>query len=72
MINFKIKGEKIELSKLLKATGLAESGGAAKHAVTSGLVSVNGNIETKSSCKIKINDQIEFNQRLSLWNPVHE
>jgi len=47
MITFKIKGEYIELIALLKATGIAETSGHAKHLVDEGEVQRNGEIEKK-------------------------
>jgi len=51
--SFKIKGEFIELYKLLKVVGLAESGSAAKQLITEGQVCVNGTVETRKGCKIR-------------------
>lgn len=59
MIRFKLEGESIELAKLLKLTGLAESGGMAKHLIRSGEVKVNGVTETKKACKITAGSKIE-------------
>ena len=42
MEEFEIKGDYIELIALLKATGIAETGGQAKGMVDEGLVKVNG------------------------------
>ena len=44
---FEVKGEFIKLDALLKATGLAVTGGAAKEMIASGAVSVNGQKETR-------------------------
>jgi ribosome-associated protein len=49
---FKIKGEFIELIALLKATGIAETGGQAKLMVEEGLVKVNGEVETRKRAKL--------------------
>jgi ribosome-associated protein len=53
MINFKLNQEYIELYILLKLTSMADSGGAAKHAIAEGHVTVDGNIETRKACKIR-------------------
>jgi len=45
--------EFIELHKLLKFMGVAESGGEAKAMVASGLVSVDGTVELRKACKIR-------------------
>ena len=55
-----ISGENIELYKLLKLEGLCHSGGAAKLAISEGLVRVNGEIETRKRKKIVATDVIEF------------
>ncbi len=57
-----ISGDNIELYKVLKLEGLCHSGGAAKLAISEGLVSVNGNIETRKRKKIVDGDLIEFEQ----------
>ena len=54
MEEFKLEGaEYIELKSLLKVTNLVETGGAAKAAITEGLVKVNGEVETRKANKIK-------------------
>ena len=53
-IDFELRGEHITLDALLKATGLASSGGAAKLMVTNGLVQVDGQIELRKTCKIRV------------------
>lgn len=54
-----LESEFVELYKILKFEGIAESGGAAKQAIANGLVSVNGEIETRKRKKISAGDQIE-------------
>ncbi len=53
LIDFELRGEYITLDALLKATGLAQSGGAAKQMVGAGLVQVNGQQELRKTCKIR-------------------
>jgi ribosome-associated protein len=53
-IDFELRGEFITLDALLKATGLASSGGAAKAMVADGLVQVDGQIELRKTCKIRV------------------
>ena len=53
LIDFKLRGEYITLDALLKATGLAPSGGVAKLMVADGLVQVNGRNELRKTCKIR-------------------
>ena len=52
-IDFELRGEFITLDTLLKATGLAESGGRAKAMVAQGLVQVDGQSETRKTCKLR-------------------
>ncbi len=53
-IDFELRGEYITLDNLLKATGLAGSGGAAKAMVAEGVVQVDGRDELRKTCKIRI------------------
>ncbi|MBU3917923.1 RNA-binding S4 domain-containing protein [bacterium] len=57
---FVLKGEYIELIKLLKATGLCESGGQAKAVTSDGMVKVDGNTELRKKCKIRKGQRVEF------------
>jgi ribosome-associated protein len=50
----------IELFKILKFEGLANSGGQAKLMIADGLVKLNGKVETQKSKKILSGDIIEF------------
>ena len=59
-IALQIKGEYIELIKLLKLLRLVESGGIAKLVVEDGMVSLNGEVEYRKRAKIRVGDQIEF------------
>ena len=60
-LSFSLRGEFIELCKLLKATGVCESGGSAKYAVSQDMVKVDGQIETRKGCKIHRGSRIEYN-----------
>jgi ribosome-associated protein len=53
LIDFDLRGEYITLDALLKATGLAPSGGVAKLMVADGLVQVDGFDELRKTCKIR-------------------
>ncbi len=55
-----INKEPVELYKLLKFEGLADSGGEAKQAVASGQVTLNGSPELQKRKKIVAGDVIEF------------
>ncbi len=52
-VDFELRGEYITLDALLKATGLAPSGGVAKLMVADGLVQVDGREELRKTCKIR-------------------
>jgi ribosome-associated protein len=52
-ITFELRGDFIALDSLLKATGLADSGGRAKTMVSEGMVQVNGQDELRKTCKIR-------------------
>ena len=60
MAKISIKGEYIELIKLLKATGLCDTGGAAKIAVDEGAVKVEGAVESRKRCKIRRGQVVEI------------
>jgi len=53
IIDFELRGEYITLDALLKATGLAGSGGGAKAMVAAGKVQVDGRDELRKTCKIR-------------------
>jgi len=52
-IDFELRGEFITLDRLLKATGLADSGGNAKAMVAAGKVQVDGREELRKTCKLR-------------------
>lgn len=58
-IDFELRGEHIALDSLLKATGLAESGGAAKPMIAAGAVRVDGEVELRRGCKLKAGQVVE-------------
>ena len=53
LIDFELRGEFITLDRLLKATGIAASGGAAKGMVADGRVQVDGRDELRKTCKLR-------------------
>lgn len=58
---FKLEGkEYIELNDLLKVTGLFESGGAAKIAISEGLVTVDGHPELRRRCKLRAGQVVGY------------
>jgi ribosome-associated protein len=52
-IDFELRGEFIPLDALLKATGLADNGGAAKALVAAGKVQVDGQQELRKTAKLR-------------------
>lgn len=60
METFKIEGNYIELIGLLKATGIAETGGHAKFIVDEGIVLRNGEPELRKRAKLVAGDVIEI------------
>ena len=59
-IDFELEGEYVELNQLLKLVGLCDSGGAGKALVASGEVRVDGQIELRKTCKIRIGQVVEL------------
>jgi ribosome-associated protein len=55
-----ITKEPVELYKILKFEGLVESGGEAKAVIEQGLVTVNGEVETRKRKQIVAGDVITF------------
>jgi ribosome-associated protein len=53
IIDFELRGEYIALDALLKATGLAPSGGAARQCIVEGQVQVDGKVELRKTAKIR-------------------
>jgi ribosome-associated protein len=61
---FIIEGEHIELMALLKAVGIAETGGHAKHIIDAEMVFRNGEVETRRRAKIIKGDTIEISDNV--------
>lgn len=57
---FKISGEYIEMNKLLKASGLCDTGGMAKAVIEEGRVEVDGAVEMRVRRKIRPGRQVAF------------
>ena len=60
METFELRGDYIELNKLLKILGWAASGGQAKLIVQSGEILRNGAVETRVRAKLVAGDKIEW------------
>ena len=58
--DFELRGEYITLDALLKATGLAPSGGIAKMMVADGLVQVDGRDELRKTAKIRVGQVVSL------------
>jgi len=56
---FALRGDVITLGQLLKAAGLAGSGGEAKHLLEAGAVRVNGEPEARRGRKLHAGDVVE-------------
>ena len=72
VIDFELRGEHITLDALLKATGLAASGGAAKVLIADGRVQVNGEVDTRRGRKLRAGDEValgEVQVQLHAGNP---
>ncbi len=59
-IPFTLRGEFIELDKLLKVCGLVDSGGAARHLISEGQVQVDGATELRKTAKIRAGQVVSF------------
>ena len=59
-LDFELRGEFITLDSLLKATGLAESGGRARMMITEGLVQVDGQAESRKTAKIRASQVVSL------------
>ncbi len=58
-VAFTLRSEHIALNDLLKATGAVTSGGAGKALVAAGVVTVDGQTETRKTCKIRAGQRVE-------------
>jgi ribosome-associated protein len=59
-IDFELRTDFIPLDDLLKATGLASSGGVAKMLISDGRVRVDGEVELRKACKIRAGQVVEL------------
>jgi ribosome-associated protein len=63
-MDFELEHEYIELIKLLKVVGIAESGGQAKAMVEAEVVKCNGIIENRKRLKLKKGDQVQVDETI--------
>lgn len=59
MVEFELKSEYIALCDLLKAEGIANSGGQGKAMVADGMVTVDGETELRKTAKIRAGQIVE-------------
>jgi ribosome-associated protein len=59
-IEFRLNREFVQLNQLLKLTGLCDSGGAGKALVAGGEVSVDGSVELRKTCKIRVGQVVRL------------
>ncbi len=65
MKEFKLEGgDFIALCDLMKASDLTNSGGEAKHLIAEGKVKVDGAVELRKRCKIRLCQTIEYQGKL--------
>ena len=60
MEEFKVEGEYIDLMQLLKAMGIAQTGGHAKMIVDEGIVIRNGDVELRRRAKLRPGDELQI------------
>lgn len=60
MLELTLRGEFIELDKLLKAMGLADSGGQARALISAGEVKVDGQVELRKTAKMRAGQVVAF------------
>ncbi|MCM0609972.1 MAG: RNA-binding S4 domain-containing protein [Ideonella sp. WA131b] len=60
---FILRGEHITLDALLKATGWAPSGGAAKQLIAAGHVQVDGRVEARRGAKLRAGQRVALDSR---------
>lgn len=60
MLELELRGDFIELDKLLKATGLCDSGGQARRLIADGEVQVDGQVELRKTAKIRAGQVVGF------------
>lgn len=68
---FNLTREFVDLDNLLKLTGVCDSGGAGKQLVASGAVSVDGKVELRKTCKIRLGQVVTLGDvKISVVGPA--
>ena len=60
--DFALRGDHVTLANLLKASGIASSGGAAKSLLAEGRVRVNGEPEARRGRKLRDGDEVAIGE----------
>ena len=63
-LELRLNSDYVELNQLLKLTGICDSGGAGKALVASGVVSVDGKVELRKTCKIQAGQKVTIGDLL--------
>lgn len=61
-IEFELRGDHIALDALLKATGLAPSGGSARQLIVAGEVRVDGEVELRKTAKMRAGQLVQLGE----------
>ena len=61
-LELELRGEHIALDALLKATGLAPSGGAARRLISEGQVRVDGQVELRKTAKLRAGQVVQLGE----------
>jgi ribosome-associated protein len=61
--DFALRGDYITLDALLKATGMAPSGGGAKQTIAGGQVRVDGAVELRRGAKLRAGQVVQYGTR---------
>ncbi|MBY0517211.1 MAG: RNA-binding S4 domain-containing protein [Bacteriovoracaceae bacterium] len=59
-IELKAGLDHIDLCDLMKIADMSSSGGAAKHIIAEGQVKVDGQVELRKRCKIRVGQVVEY------------
>jgi ribosome-associated protein len=57
---FELNGDHVELNQLLKLVGACNSGGEGKQRVAEGLVTVDGQVELRKTCKVRAGQVVRY------------